>query len=51
MNISVDLPVELAEQVEQLGIYEFDKCTYDTESRCLTACVSTTFYRVGGLSV
>ena len=48
MDISVDLPVELANEVERIGIYQFDKCTYDNDTRQMTASVNTTFYRVGG---
>lgn len=47
MDITVDLPAELAEQAEQLGICEFDRCIYDEETRRMTASVTTTFYRKG----
>ena len=47
MDITVDLPAELAEQAETLGIYEFDRCIYDDETRRMTASVTTTFYRKG----
>jgi len=47
MDITVDLPAELAEQAEQMGIYEFDRCIYDENTRCMTASVTTTFYRKG----
>ena len=47
MDIAVDLPVETAEQVERLGIYEFEQCTYDEISRQMTASVTTTLYRKG----
>ena len=47
MDITVDLPAELAEQAETLGIYEFDRCVYDDETRRMTASVTTTFYRKG----
>lgn len=33
MDITVDLPAELAEQAEQMGIYEFDRCVYDENTR------------------
>ena len=46
-DITVDLPAELAEQAETLGIYEFDRCVYDDETRRMTASVTTTFYRKG----
>lgn len=47
MNITVDLPAELAEQAEQMGIYEFDHCVYDEDTRHMTASVTTVFYRKG----
>lgn len=47
MDITVDLPAELAEQAEQMGIYEFDRCVYDKNTRRMTASVTTTFYRKG----
>lgn len=47
MDITVDLPAELAEQAEQMGIYEFDRCVYDENTRRMTASVNTTFYRKG----
>ena len=31
MNITVDLPAEVAKQAEQMGIYEFDRCTFRSE--------------------
>ena len=37
MDITVDLPAELAEQAEQMGIYEFDRCVYDENTRRMTA--------------
>lgn len=47
MDITVDLPAEVAEQAEQLGIYEFERCIYDPDTRRMTASVTTTFYRKG----
>ena len=47
MDITVDLPAELAEQAEQMGIYEFDRFVYDENTRRMTASVTTTFYRKG----
>lgn len=45
MDITVDLPAELASEVERLGICQFDDCRYDGENRRMTASVSTTLYR------
>ena len=45
MDITVDLPAEVANEVERLGLYEFEKCLYDDSTRRLTASVTTTLYR------
>ena len=47
MDITVDLPAEVAKQAEELGIYEFERCVYDPDTRSMTASVTTTFYRKG----
>ena len=47
MNITVDLPAEVAKQAEELGIYEFERCVYDPDTRRMTASITTTFYRKG----
>lgn len=47
MDITVDLPAEVAKQAEQMGIYEFERCVYDPDTRRMTASVTTTFYRKG----
>ena len=47
MDITVDLPAELAEQAEQMGIYEFDHCVYDEDTRRMIASVTTVFYGKG----
>ena len=47
MDITVDLPVEVAEQAERMGICEFDSCVFDEETRRMTASVTTVFYRKG----
>ena len=47
LDSTVDLPAEVAEQAEQLGIYEFERCIYDPDTRRMTASVTTTFYRKG----
>ena len=47
MDIVIDLPAEVAEQAEQLGIYEFERCIYDPDTCRMTASVTTTFYRKG----
>ena len=47
MDITVDLPAEVAKQAEELGIYEFERCVYAPDTRRMTASVTTTFYRKG----
>lgn len=47
MDITVDLPAEVAKQAEELGIYEFERCVYDSDTRRMTASVTTIFYRKG----
>ena len=45
MDITVDLPAEVANEVERLGLYEFERCSYDESTRRLTSSVTTTLYR------
>lgn len=47
MDLTFDVPAELAEQIELWGIYQFERCVYEEERRqlCLSAC--TTLYRKG----
>ena len=47
MDITVELPAEVAKQAEVLGIYEFERCVYDPDTRRMTASITTTFYRKG----
>lgn len=47
MDLTIDLPKEVADEAERLGICEFDRCSFDPERRCLTIEFSTTFYRKG----
>lgn len=47
MDITIDLPTEVAEQAECMGISEFDRCVYDESTRRMTASVTTIFYRKG----
>ena len=47
MDITVDLPVEMANELERLGIYEFEQCTFDEDSRRMKARVTTKMYRKG----
>lgn len=45
MDIAFDLPLELANEVERLGIYQFDQCVFDERTKRMTASVTTKFYR------
>ena len=47
MDITVDLPVEMANELERQDIHEFEHCDYDENSRRMTASVTTTLYRKG----
>ena len=47
----LDVPAEFAEQIELLGIYQFDKCIYDQERKQISLSACTTFYRKGGLKM
>ncbi len=46
MDISVELPDEMANEIERLGIYSFDHCAYDNKAHRMIASVSTTLYRL-----
>ena len=50
MDITVDLPAEVANEVERLGLYEFERCSYDESTRRLTASLPTRLdsIRTGG---
>ena len=47
MNLILDVPAEFAEQIELLGIYQFDKCIYYQERKQISLSACTTFYRKG----
>ena len=47
MDITFDLPPEMATQVESLGIYEFDTCIYEEGTKRMKATIETTLYREG----
>lgn len=46
VDITVDLPKEVADEMERLGICEFDRCLLDSDRRQLSATYSTA-YRKG----
>ena len=45
LDITMDLPAEIAYMADQLGIYRFEQCTYDIDTHRLTASVTTTLYK------
>lgn len=47
MELIIDLPKEMADEAERLGICEFDSCSFDSDRRCLLIEYSTTLYRKG----
>lgn len=47
MDITIELPKEMANEVERLGIYEFDRCTFDGATRRMTLTATTVLYRKG----
>ena len=47
MNLILDVPAEFAEQIELMGIYQFDKGIYDQERKQISLSACTTFYRKG----
>lgn len=47
MDLTFDVPAELAEQIEIWGIYQFERCVYEEERRQLRLSACTTLYRKG----
>ncbi len=47
MDLTIELPKEVAAEAERLGICDFDRCSFDSDRRCLSIQYSTTFYRKG----
>lgn len=47
MDLTIDLPKEIADEAEMLGICDFDSCCFDSDRRCLVIEYSTTLYRKG----
>lgn len=47
LNLTFDVPEEIAEQFERIGLEGFETCTYDQDTRRLEASMATTFYRNG----
>lgn len=47
MELTFDMPTQIAEQLEMWGLYQFDQCAYDEERRMLRVTAKSTFYRKG----
>lgn len=47
MDLTIDLPKEVADEAEHLGICDFDRCVYESDRRRLRIEYSTTLYRKG----
>ncbi len=47
LDLTMDVPAEMAEQFERLGIQEFEVCRFDEDTHCIRASVETTLYRKG----
>lgn len=47
MDLTFDVPAELAEQIELWGIYQFERCVYEEGRRQLSLSACTTLYRKG----
>lgn len=47
LDISFDLPLDMAEQLDLWGIHHFDSCEFDRERRLLKLSAKTTLYQKG----
>ena len=47
MDLTFDVPSNIAEQLALWGIYSFDDCQYDAERKVLWLSASTTLYEEG----
>jgi len=47
MDLTFDVPSNIAEQLALWGIYSFDDCQYDAERKVLRLSASTTLYEEG----
>ena len=36
MDLTIELPKEVAAEAERLGICDFDRCSFDSDRRCLS---------------
>ncbi len=51
MDLTFDLPPEMAEQLDLWGINYFELCEYDPSQRHIKLSASTTLYRKGGAAI
>lgn len=47
LDLTVDLPKEVADQLEMWGVNEFDSCAVDPKRRQVKMSARTTLYRKG----
>ena len=47
LDLTVDLPKEVADQLEMWGVREFDSCAVDPNRRQVKISATTTLYRKG----
>ena len=45
MDLTFDVPAEIAEQLELWGLHPFDDCRYDQERKLLKLSATSTLYR------
>jgi len=48
LEITMDIPPEIAEHIETLGLYQFEQCRYDGERQQMRIGATTTLYRNKG---
>lgn len=51
LDMTFDVPNEIAEQLELWGLNTFQNCEYDQDCRQLKVSAETTLYRKGGLNL
>lgn len=47
MELTFDVPVEIAEQLEMWGLHQSESCVYDEGRRQMKVTAGSTFYRKG----
>lgn len=47
MELTFDVPAEIAAQLEMWGLYQFESCVYDEDRRQMKVTAGSTFYLKG----